>query len=234
MRLLREVVMKCSTAAELLGPLNPVEARHAPKNLFVEGDEGLLRSGPRVAIVGSRKTSPEGLELARSYATEFVRAGVVVISGLAAGVDTAAHWGAIEAGGRTVGVIGSGLDVFYPASNRKLQELIAKDHLLVSQFPPGTPPIGRNFPIRNRTMALLTEATLIVEASEQSGTRHQGWEALRLGRMVFLDERVAEDSSLSWPLELISYGAQVVSFKEIDAIAGVLPTVTDVDKLVLA
>jgi len=135
----------------------------------------------------------------------------VVVSGLAEGIDTAAHTSALEAGGETIAVIGTPLDKYYPAGNKDLQVRLAQEQLVVSQSPIGTPTTRKSFPIRNRTMALLSDATVIVEAGEKSGTLHQGWEALRLGRTLFLMESVANDPTLSWPREMIKYGALVLT-----------------------
>lgn len=144
----------------------------------------------------------------------------------AAGIDRAAHVSAFESGGRTIAVLGTPLDQCYPAENAKLQELTIEQHLAVSQFPVGTRTQPRHFPQRNRTMALLTDATVIVEAGEKSGSLHQDWEALRLGRMLFLMDSVARDPSLSWPGEMIHYGAQVLSRETLYEALADLPAVT--------
>lgn len=212
--------------AEVLGPLNDVEDKHAPARLYLRGDRGLLEHGPRVSIVGSRAATPEGLKRARYLARALVQHDMIVVSGLAAGIDTAAHEAAIEAGGRTIAVLGTPLDQSYPRENAELQERIAREHVLVSQFASGVPVTPKNFPMRNRTMALLTDATVIVEAGEKSGTLHQGWEALRLGRQLFLMESVAHDPALSWPREMIHYGAQVLTRESLDTALSELPAVT--------
>lgn len=212
--------------AEFLGTLNDVEARHAPAALYLRGDEDLLRSGPRVAVIGSRKASEAGIRRAQVLARALMRHNMIVVSGLAAGIDCAAHEAAIEAGGRTIAVIGTSLDETYPKSNAELQARIAREHLLVSQFAPGYPVTPKNFPVRNRTMALLTDATVIVEAGERSGTLTQAWEALRLGRRLFLLESVVADPSLSWPKELIAYGAEVLSRENLDEALADVPAMT--------
>lgn len=199
---------------DLLGPLNPVERQNAPEWLYVEGDVALLGSHARVSIVGTRTPSPEGLKRASRLARELVSHGVVVVSGLARGIDAAAHRAAIEGGGRTVAVLGTPLDVAYPRENAALQRQIAEHHLLVSQFPPGHPSGRTNFPRRNRTMALLSHATVIVEAGEGSGSLSQGWEALRLGRELCILRSVAEDAQLEWPAEMRRYGAQILTSTE--------------------
>jgi DNA processing protein len=147
----------------------------------------------------------------------------VVVSGLADGIDTAAHEGAIAAGGRTIAVLGTSLGEYFPAKNRALQDRIMRDHLAVSQFAPGVPSQRGNFPMRNRTMALLSDATVIVEAGDKSGSLHQGWEALRLGRPLFLLESLLRDASLSWPAEMERYGAQAFSAGGIDFLFEFLP-----------
>ena len=217
------------TPRELLGTLTDVELKNAPPMLYLLGDETLLRSVPRVSIVGSRKASPAGLERAADYARALAEGGVIVVSGLAEGIDTAAHEAtmAVE-GGRTIAVLGTALDTAYPAKNRPLQERIAREHLLVSQFPIGRPIQKKQFPMRNRTMALLTDATIIVEAGESSGTLHQGWEALRLGRLLFFNESVAEDPTLKWPAEMIRYGAQVLALDNLEQLVYELPRVASV------
>ncbi len=215
------------TPAELLGSLNDVEGKNAPKQLFVAGDIDLLRSGRRVSVVGSRNVSEAGIKRTRKLVNSLVEQNIIVVSGLAAGVDTVAHTTAIRRGGRTVAVLGTPLDQFYPAENRDLQEEIMKAHAAVSQFPTGYPATPKNFPMRNRTMALLTDATVIVEAGEKSGTRHQGWEALRLGREVLILKNVVEDRRLSWPKEMIAYGAQVLTADDLEPVLDNLPAYTD-------
>ncbi len=200
--------------SELLGPLNPVERQNAPEWLYLVGDVGLLRPRPRVSIVGTRKPSKEGLSRASRLARDLVGQGVVVVSGLARGIDTAAHAATIDSGGRTIAVLGTPLDVSYPRENAALQRRIAAQHLLVSQFPPRHPSGRTNFPRRNRTMALLSDATVIVEAGESSGTLSQGWEALRLGRELFVLKSLAENEQLAWPREMLRYGARVLAETE--------------------
>ena len=182
---------------EIWGALNDFERKHAPKELFIEGDDSLLTEGLRVSVVGSRKASEAGLKRARLFSEALVRHGITVVSGLADGIDKVAHETAIREGGKTIAVLGTPLDKTYPAKNKKLLETIKADHLAVSQFPLGYPAKKENFPRRNRTMALISDATVIVEAGEKSGTRSQGWEALRLGRLLFIMRNVAEDPDLT-------------------------------------
>src|SRR5579883_2145947 len=141
------------TPAEVLGDLNGVEAKYAPRQLYLQGNPALLRRGPRVSLVGSRRASQDGLRRARLLSSALARHGIIVVSGLAAGIDRAAHEAAIEASGDTIAVLGTSLEECYPKENQELQERIGREHLLVSQFPSGYPTTPKNFPIRNRTMA---------------------------------------------------------------------------------
>lgn len=211
---------------ELLGPLSAFEQKHAPDTLYLSGDPSLLTEGRRVSVVGSRKASREGLSRAKALTEALVRFGYVVVSGLAEGIDTMAHQTAIASGGKTLAVLGTPLAKAYPAKNAPLLDTIKSAHLAVSQFPEGYPYGAHNFPRRNRTMALISDATVIVEAGENSGTRHQGWEALRLGRLVFLLQSVAEDPELSWPKEMIGYGAQVLTRETLSDVLEDVPSFT--------
>lgn len=211
------------TPEDLLRPFSEAESKHAPHELFVAGDASLLRAGPTVAIVGAREATNAGLARADKLARILVRKGVIVMSGLAEGIDTAAHRAAIRAGGRTIAVLGTPLDECFPAKNRQLQQQIMQDHLAVSQFRSGTKVGKHTFPIRNRTMALLSDATVIVEAKDGSGSLHQGWEAIRLGRPLFLAKSLFVDSSLRFPLELERYGAEVLTDETLESLLEQLP-----------
>ena len=141
--------------------------------------------GPRVAIVGSRRPSPYGEAVAEQLGLELARAGVVVISGLALGIDAAAHRGALNGGGVTVAVMGTGVDVIYPAAHSVLAEAILEaGGALVSQFPDGTTPRRHNFPARNYTMAALSDVVVVVEAAEGSGALITAEAALDLKKEV--------------------------------------------------
>lgn len=212
-----------TTIEDLLGRLNDVERKNAPKKIYYAGDPQILEAGPRVSLVGSRKASTRGLNNARGLAAWLVRRGAVVVSGLAEGIDAAAHQGAIDAGGKTIGIIGTPLDKFYPAKNRALQSLLMREHLVLSQFGRGYPVQPKNFPIRNRTMALIAHATIIVEAQDKSGSLHQGWEALRLGRPLFVLDRLMNDESLAWPTKLAEYGALPLYPDRLDEISEYIP-----------
>ncbi len=162
--------------------------REMPPLLFARG---VLRPDPRaVAVVGSRSASDEGLRTANAVATSLAERAITVVSGLAAGIDTAAHRAALEAGGRTVAVIGTGLRQHYPAANRQLQEHIAEVGLVVSQFWPDAAPTKQSFPMRNAVMSGYAAATVVVEAGWKSGARVQARLALQHGRPVVLTEQV--------------------------------------------
>lgn len=212
------------TPDSFLGPLNEIERKYAPNILYTLGDESLLSYGPKVSIVGSRNASEQGQTRARSLVKSLVDQGAVIVSGLAKGIDTVAHSTAIEFGGRTITVLGTPLDKPSPIENRALFDIIAKEHLAVSQFPFGSTPGRHTFPMRNRTMALISDATVIVEAGEKSGTLHQGWEAIRLDRPLFLLESVANNKELSWPKKMIGYGACVLTRDNLASVLENLPS----------
>lgn len=212
------------TPEVLLGPLNEFERRRAPKALYVAGDPSLLKRFPKVSVVGSRKASVEGIKRAQKISRLLVEHGAVVVSGLADGIDAAAHRTAIECGGKTIGVIGTPLDKAYPKSNRELQTEMMKNHAVVSQFPVGYPTRPGNFPMRNATMALIVGASVIVEAGDTSGALSQGWEALRLGRLLFIMESVCANPNLTWPAKMLGYGAQVLSDENVEHFLDALPS----------
>lgn len=179
-------------------PANLREVHDRPAVLFIAGR--LAPADQRsVAVIGSRRASHAGRIAAATFAGDLVGGGFTVISGLAAGVDTAAHEAARKAGGRTIAVIGTGLHHTYPAANRELQARLAREHAVVSQFWPDAPPRREAFPERNATMSGLSRATVIIEATERSGARGQARRALAHGRPVFLYEPVADQA---WAREL--------------------------------
>ena len=154
-----------------------------PLALWTVGSVSCLAQ-PAVAIVGSRNASPAGAETARRLARGLASAGLVVVSGLARGIDAAAHRGALDGRGPTVGVVGCGLDVTYPRDHGALAAEIRTSGCLVSELPPGTPPLPRHFPLRNRIISGLSSAVVVVEASERSGSLITARMALEQGRDV--------------------------------------------------
>ena len=193
--------------------LTEIERKYSPRQLFYEGNFSLLEKGRRVSVVGSRNVSEDGIKRTSKI-------------GLALGVDTVAHQKTIEKGGNTIAVIGTSLNQYYPKENKLLQNKIATEHLLISQFPENYPTSLKNFPIRNRTMALISDATIIIEASEKSGTKHQGWEALRLGRSVFILENVIKNPNITWAKEMLKYGAEVLTRENVNFLIGSIPFLT--------
>ena len=166
-------------------PSNLRRIYNRPPFLFVRG--GLKpRDDRSIAVVGTRQVSADGIDQASHLATQLATRGVTVISGMAAGVDTAAHEAALAAGGRTVAVMGTGIDKVYPAANRDLAARIAKRGALLSQFWPGSPPRQQNFPIRNVVTSGVAVGTVVIEANSTSGAKMQARLALEHGKRLFL------------------------------------------------
>ena len=199
-----------------LGPLDERERPNAPLRLFLSGDRSLLERGRRVAVVGSRRADREDRERARRVTEALVERGIVVVSGLAEGIDTVAHRTAVERGGRTMAVLGTPLDRVYPLSNADLQSRLAGAQLVVSEFASGVNAGRGGFVMRNRTMALLSDAAVIVAGGARSGARHLGWEALRLGRSLAILEPLA-GSGLGWVEDQVARGAQPLLPDEVGA-----------------
>lgn len=198
-----------------------------PALLFVQGDINLLGKW-QLAMVGSRNPSASGRDTAFEFARYLAQGDIVITSGLAAGIDAAAHKGALAASGQTIAVIGTGLDRVYPAAHRDLAHHIAENGAIVSEFPLGTPPKAENFPRRNRIISGLSLGTLVVEAAVKSGSLITARMAMEQGREVF-----AIPGSIHNPLsrgchQLIREGAKLVEtandiIEELGAMAGVVP-----------
>ncbi|MDP9279133.1 MAG: DNA-processing protein DprA, partial [Gemmatimonadota bacterium] len=154
-----------------------------PSELYAMGDASVL-AGPRVSIVGTRDSTAYGERITRSLTRTLVRSGVTVISGMARGIDGAAHRTALEEGGKTVAVLGTGIDVPYPVGHRQLHHAIAERGLLVSENPPGMRAHKGAFPKRNRIIAALAPVTIVIEAGFRSGALNTASQALELGRIV--------------------------------------------------
>lgn len=166
-------------------PSNLRMIHQRPPVLFLRGADD-EHDATSVAVVGTRQPTPQGIEQARLLAAGLVARGIPVISGLAMGIDSAAHTATLAASGRTVAVIGTGIDRVYPRQNADLQEQIAAKGLVISQFLPGSPPTKVSFPMRNAVMSGYALATVVVEAAYHSGARMQARLALQHGRHVFL------------------------------------------------
>jgi DNA processing protein len=191
-------------------PSHLKEIPDPPLVLFVKGDLGLL-SEPQLAMVGSRHATPAGLQNAEQFAYHLAKAGMVITSGLAMGVDAACHRGALNAKGLTVGVAGTGLNYLYPSANKKLaEEMLAHGGAVISEFPLSTPPHAMNFPRRNRIISGLSVGVLVIEAALKSGSLITARHALEQNREVF-----AIPGSIHHPLargchHLIRQGAKLV------------------------
>jgi DNA processing protein len=190
---------KLTTILEADYPARLREIHQAPPVLFSRGS--LLADDPAVSVVGSRRASDRGLAIAAGVARELVSRGVTVVAGLARGIDTAAHRTALDDGGRTVAIIGTGISRVYPPENAGLHEEIASRGLLLSQFWPDAPPQKHTFLMRNATMSGYGLATVVVEAGERSGARVQARLAVEHGRPVILTDLVV--SRNDWARALI-------------------------------
>lgn len=197
------------TLRELLGrDLNYVEQKYAPTELYVEGSLKLPLKAPRVSVIGTRNPSPIGKDVARLIAEKLVKNGIIVVSGLARGIDTIAHATAIELDGKTIAVLGTPLNRFYPPENKDLQLKIMKEHLAITQFPPNHVTIPSDFLKRDRTIALISNATIIVEAKQSGGTVFTGWETIQLGRPLFIWKDTYDNPNLLWMQEMKKNGVK--------------------------
>jgi DNA processing protein len=184
-----------------------------PPMLFVRGRR-LDTFSARVAIVGARNCSPTGRDVARSIGSGLAAAGVTVVSGGARGIDTSSHEGALAAGGTTIAVLGCGIERAYPVSNKKLLERIVEAGAVVSEYPPGVAPDAFRFPARNRIVAALAEAVVVVEGAVGSGSLISADHALDLGRQVFSVPGAVNNPLAEVPLSLIRDGAGMIRSAE--------------------
>lgn len=196
-----------------------------PPLLYLKGKRQLLNS-LKLAIVGSRNATPQGLANAEAFAEAASNAGLCIASGMASGIDAAAHRGGLRGGAASIAVVGTGLDLVYPASNRKLAHELAQKGALISEFPLGTPAIASNFPRRNRIISGMSQGCLVVEAALRSGSLITARQALEQGREVF-----AVPGSIHSPLSkgchaLIKEGAKLVESAD-DILDELLDKMTD-------
>lgn len=190
----------------------PEWLRHIPNPpviLYIKGDPEVLAE-PGISIVGSRAASSYGLQMAETLAGQLASQGITVISGLAQGIDSAAHRGALKGGGRTVGVLGCGLDLVYPPENRALFDTIPNQGALVSEYPLGTRPDGFRFPARNRIISGLSRGVVVVEATLKSGSLITANLALEQGREVFAVPGRADSLKSAGCHHLLQQGAKLV------------------------
>jgi len=194
-------------------PLRLGEIYDPPLALFVRGTL-LPEDEHAVAIVGTRRPTPYGLRMAEKLARELATRGITVVSGLASGIDAAAHRGALEAGGRTIAVLGNGVDVVYPRENRELTDRVIAQGCIVSQFPMGYQPNKGHFPRRNRVISGMTLGTLVVQAPRDSGALITAHAAVEQGREVFAVPGEAGIHASEGPHNLIREGAKLVESAE--------------------
>jgi len=200
-------------------PLNSSDYPEILKNihdppicLYVKGK--LYADEPAVAVVGSRRASGYGISQAKRISAELAGYGICIISGMARGIDTAAHIGALSANGRTVAIMGCGLDIVYPPENRKLMEQIIETGAVVSEYPPGTEPAPHNFPVRNRIVSGMAVGVLVVEAGEKSGSLITAQLALEQGRDVYALPGNVVNVNSRGTNRLIQDGAKLVTSAE--------------------
>ena len=188
-----------------------LEIYDPPPVLWVRGNSGILNL-PGIAVVGTRQPTPYGAGMAEMLSRDLARRGMTIMSGMARGVDTCAHKGALDAGGMTVAVWGTGIDVIYPKENKKLAEqIVGQGGALLSEFPLGTFPAPQNFPIRNRTLSGMSIGVLVVEGAEYSGTRITARCALEQGRDVYAVPGNATNKNAWGPNTLIKQGAKLTA-----------------------
>lgn len=227
-----EVGARILTRAHADFPTGLGELSSPPPVLYVRGElPAELARGRGITMVGSRRTDRYGSEVARLFARELAGGGAVVLSGFAQGVDAAAHRGALEAtGGSTVAVLGCGLGVDYPRGHRRLGEEIAQRGALISELPVGTPPAPWQFPVRNRILAALARAVLVVRATARSGSLITARHALELGRDIYAIPGNLFDPRSMGPNALIRDGAYpALHPREILEIMGLAPPVVEKD-----
>jgi len=224
--------MKTTHTHQILTPHNPhypASLRHipqAPSVLFARGNLDLLSTN-KIAIVGARHPTPDGLDNAYAFAKHLAECGFCIVSGLAQGIDGASHEGALDANmpnGSTIAVLGCGIDIIYPRTHQKLADrIIASKGLIISEFPPGTPPIGRNFPKRNRIVAGLSSGVLVVEAALKSGSLITARLANDMGREVFAMPGSIHSPLSRGPHYLIQQGAKLVE-NVTDILSEIIPS----------
>ena len=197
------------TLADAAYPPRLREIADPPLALHCRGNMDLLAS-PSLAVVGSRRASPYALNAAAHLVRQLAPTGLTIVSGLARGVDAAAHEAALDSGAPTIAVLGTGIDLVYPRCNARLFTRIERQGLIVSEFPPGTPPLRENFPVRNRIISGLTLGTLIVEASSRSGSLITARLAAEQGREVFAVPGSIFSAASEGGHRLVQYGAKLV------------------------
>ncbi len=213
-----EIICRCEeNHIQILTPIDPqyprtlYQLRDAPAVLYVVGQLPDLEKSCTCAVVGTRTMSDYGKQMAYEIGHGLGAGGAIVVSGLALGVDGMAMAGALSAGGITVGVLGCGIDIVYPPEHRDLFRRVIEEGAVITEFPPGTPPVGRNFPIRNRIISGLSDAVVVVEGDLKSGSLITARHALYQGRELYAVPGRIGDAGASGPNLLIKTGAQAVT-----------------------
>ncbi|MDQ5987978.1 MAG: hypothetical protein CSYNP_03726 [Syntrophus sp. SKADARSKE-3] len=207
-------------------PLFPPSLRYiydCPAFLYIKGT--LMPDDIYLAVVGSRRASSYGKFTTEKLSRELSLKGITIVSGMARGIDTSAHHGALSVRGRTIAVLGSGIDIIYPPENKKLYEAIPESGALVSEYPMGTPPNGPNFPARNRIISGISMGVLVVEASDKSGSLITARIALEQGREVFAVPGSIDSAGSHGTHKLIRDGATLVEGID-DIIPAILPQIS--------
>lgn len=196
--------------SDIAYPCRLRNTQDAPLVLYYKGVLPDWDSVPFIGVVGTRKASVYGMQVARRLASQITRSGGRIISGGAAGADTAAMLGGLEAGGSVVGVLGCGVDVVYPSSNKKLFAAVAENGCLLSEYPPGTAPLSWNFPARNRIISGISSGVLVVEAPDRSGALITARYAMEQGRDVYVVPGNIDNASCAGSNQLLQEGAAPV------------------------
>jgi DNA processing protein len=225
----RDLKMLRETGVEVLtirDPGYPVQLRNIPDAPLVLYKKGELKVGlDTIAIVGSRRASFESINMAEKIAQTLSSVGITVISGLARGVDAAAHRGALKEKGKTVGVLGCGIDICYPSENRSLFEKVGEEGCILTEYTPGELPLQHHFPARNRIIAGLSKGVLVVEASQRSGSLITARLGLEYGREVMAIPGSIFDEGYKGANSLIKQGAKLIDGMD-DILATCFPNVT--------
>lgn len=192
-------------------PAHLREIPYPPHGLYVKGNsKDLMDAQKTIAIVGTRKATEHGKSIAQEISRDLAAHGLVIVSGLAAGIDTAAHEAALSAGGKTVAIVGHGLDIVYPATNKSLAKKIAQNGAIVSEYPLGTVPLPYRFLERNRIVSGLSRAIVVIEAPEKSGARATARFALEQNREIFVVPGAVNNPNYKGSHKLIREGATLV------------------------
>ncbi len=195
-------------------PYNLKQIEDAPPILYAKGNVDLLRNGNMLAVVGSRNASLSARKLAENLSADVAEKGLIVVSGMARGIDAAAHKGALEANGNTIAVLGTGIDVVYPRENQNLYDELAEKGLILSEFPFHTRPQASNFPRRNRIVSGLSKGIVVIEAGIQSGSLITAHQALEQGRDVYAVPGAPFDGRAAGCNQLLKNGAVLVENAE--------------------